>query len=90
MPLAIGRLLVLHAYGPWTINATARPLFQACELQLRTSCTDVNVAVTAITNDITTPPAFLGDSYDVNVLESQDVNNVILTMRVKNANDVSF
>ena len=50
----------------------------------------MNVAVTAITNDITIPPVLLGDSYDVSILESQDVDNVILTMRVKNANDVSF
>ena len=48
------------------------------------------MAVKAITNKITIPPAFLGDSYVVSVLESDDIDNVIITMRVKNVSNVSF
>ena len=48
------------------------------------------MAVKAINSQLIIPPAFMQDSHDVNVLENHDVDDVILTVRVKNAQNVSF
>ena len=46
--------------------------------------------VKAINSELVILPAFMKKPYDVSVLESQDVDDVILSVRVKNALNVSL
>ena len=46
--------------------------------------------VKAINSELVILPAFMMNSYDASVLESQDVDDIILSVRVKNALNVSL